>query len=375
MPQLVLIVLIVAACVPPLAAQAPDARVAARAARADERLRALHAEADRLAAEARTLLGDLRRLEVDRRIAAEELQRINDETRAAVDEIASLSEEVRQLEADNEAELPVLRQRLVEVYKLGAGRYTRLLLGTTELRRIGQATRTVALLARSDRERVETRRRRVDALRSARASIEERGARLAMLRTDAQRADAAAARAVRERTALVRDIDQRRDLTARLAGELQLVQEQLQRTIGASGAAGDATGLPLAPFRGDLGWPVAGAVRQRFGGAPGRPLAASASGIEIAAAEGTPVRAVHDGQVAFAGPFMGFGNLVLLQHDGTNVSLYGHLLDVDVTADDTVAAGDVIGSTGVSATGTAGLYFELRIDARPVDPLQWLEQR
>jgi septal ring factor EnvC (AmiA/AmiB activator) len=178
---------------------------------------------------------------------------------------------------------------------------------------------------------------------------------------------------VQEQQALVRRIDERRDLTAQLAGELQLAQENLQNTLRAV-ARGDAiipAPLPLAPFQGDLTWPAEGPVRRRFSGGS----APASSGIEIAAAEGAEVRAVHGGMVAFAEAFAGFGNLVILQHDRQNFTLYGHLLDIAVARGDRVESGQTLGAVGRSPAGQAGLYFELRIDARPVDPLQWLRVR
>ena len=64
------------------------------------------------------------------------------------------------LQASARAELPELQQRLVEIYKLGQARYLRLLLSTPDLRRLGQATRTVAALAKLDRDRIADARSR-----------------------------------------------------------------------------------------------------------------------------------------------------------------------------------------------------------------------
>ena len=60
------------------------------------------------------------------------------------------------------------------------------------------------------------------------------------------------------------------------------------------------------------------------------------NGILIAAAEGTSARAVHEGRVAFADPFAGFGNLVILEHGEGDYSIYGHLRSVGVKRGDTV---------------------------------------
>jgi septal ring factor EnvC (AmiA/AmiB activator) len=84
------------------------------------------------------------------------------------------------------------------------------------------------------------------------------------------------------------------------------------------------------------------------------------------------VRAVHDGAVAHAAPFEGFGTLVILDHGGGGFSLYGHLADAAVAAGAPVERGAVVGRAGRNPEGVNALYFELRIDGQPVDPLQWL---
>ena len=134
------------------------------------------------------------------------------------------------------------------------------------------------------------------------------------------------------------------------------------------------TDLPFQPFRGALDWPVRGRVVTRFG--PSRDgrfgTAIVRNGIEIAAAEGTPVHAVHGGSVAFAAPFAGFGTLVILDHGRGAFTMYGHLGESRVERGARVPRQGVIGTVGVAPAGAAALYFEVRVDGRPADPLQWL---
>ena len=80
--------------------------------------------------------------------------------------------------------------------------------------------------------------------------------------------------------------------------------------------------------------------------------------------------------VAYADLFAGFGNLVIVDHGAQNYSLYGNLLEIAVTKGTRVEQGHVVGTVGAPPTSaTPGLYFELRVDGQPVDPLQWLRKR
>jgi murein hydrolase activator len=135
--------------------------------------------------------------------------------------------------------------------------------------------------------------------------------------------------------------------------------------------------LPLLAFRGDLDWPVAGPVVSAFGRATsGRfGTAVARNGVEIGANEKTPVHAVHEGTVAFVAPFTGFGTLVIVDHGGGAYSLYGHLSQALVTKGASVARRSLIGAVGHTPAGAPALYFELRIDGRPVDPVQWLRRK
>jgi len=338
-------------------------------------MRTLQQEAERLAAEERTLIGDLRRLELERQMRVEEVAQASARSAAIETELTTVRGQIDRLEQERVAQQPELRGRLVELYKLGQARYVRLFLSVADIRRVGQASRLVATLAAQDDERIRSHAERLSALKTARATIETRATELATAKSTAERARVAADRAVAARNARIKEIDAQRDQNAQLSSELQAAQQRLQATLrGLPASSPTPAPLPLRPFRGDLDWPITGALRQRFG--VRTPSGERSNGIEIAATEGTPAHAVHEGVVAFAAPFTGFGNLVIVDHGGESFSLYGNLLDVAVARDQRLSRGDVVGRIGPPIAGAAGagLYFELRVDGRPVDPVEWLKK-
>ena len=87
------------------------------------------------------------------------------------------------------------------------------------------------------------------------------------------------------------------------------------------------------------------------------------------------MRAVHEGTVAFADQFTGYGNLVILDHGEGAYSLYGNLSSLSVARGDRVEAQGPVGASGRNPSGNPSLYFELRVDGKPVDPLQWLKKQ
>jgi septal ring factor EnvC (AmiA/AmiB activator) len=340
---------------------------------ADRRIRDLQAESDRLANQARTLLGELRALELAREIKTQEVKKAEAAREAVAKELEEASARVERLEAQRVSDAPSVNERLVELYKRGRGGYARLLLQTDDLRALGRMSRGVAAVARLDRARFDAHRRTMRAEREALAALETKRASFAAAQADALKARQALDSAIAVHNRRIDELDRKRDLAAQYVGELQTAQAELQQRVSTlPGPA--ATALPLAPFRGSLEWPVTGRVVSRFGtsrdGRSGVPVVRN--GIEIAATPGQPVRAVHAGTVAFAAPFTGFGTLVIVDHGQNAFTLFGHLAEATVEQGASINRGVVLGRAGRNPAGLDVVYFELRIDGRPVDPVQWL---
>ena len=362
------------------AAQSADhARAESQARRVNERLIALQREADALAREQRTLLGDLRRLEIERDLRTAQLRQMEADTQKVALDLGNTGNQIAELEEETEAARPVLEARMVELYKLGSAGYVRLLFNVADLKEFGRAYRMVAALAAIDRHRAAQHQENLVRLRAAHVSLEERRAEMTRLQEAAASARIAAERAAHSRAQLIADIDARRDLTAELASELHAAQQKLQQTLSAinSGAprpAAEGAALPIRPFRGDLDWPIAGRMLTPFGRGTGISRGPAVTGVQFAASEGSPVRAVHDGMVIFTGPFTGYGNLVIVDHGGQTFSLYGQLGMAQVERGATVERGHVLGTAGRILAGIPGITFEMRVDGVPVDPLEWLKK-
>ncbi|MES2181827.1 MAG: peptidoglycan DD-metalloendopeptidase family protein [Pseudomonadota bacterium] len=130
-------------------------------------------------------------------------------------------------------------------------------------------------------------------------------------------------------------------------------------------------GANFAALKGKLRLPVRGDVTNRFG-ANREDSGISWKGLFIRASEGAEVKSVANGRVVFADWLRGFGNLIIVDHGDGYMSLYGNNQAVLKQVGDTVRAGDVIAAVGNSGGNeTNGLYYELRRQSRPFDPLSW----
>ncbi len=156
-----------------------------------------------------------------------------------------------------------------------------------------------------------------------------------------------------------------------------LLKELETRRRAAAARPPSATG-GLRSLKGTLLWPTDGQVVSYFGRQkhPTFNTYIQRKGIEIRAAEGSNIRAVSAGQVAYADWLKGYGLVIIVDHANGVFSLYAHASKILTTVGARIDAGDTIGETGdTGMTGESTLYFELREGAEPVDPLVWLSKR
>lgn len=144
-----------------------------------------------------------------------------------------------------------------------------------------------------------------------------------------------------------------------------------QKEIPVAARCSEAERAPSAFPRSERGfiWPVDGVVVGRYGSKEGLPQ----RGLDIGAPVGTPVWAVADGEVLFAGTQPGYGQLVVIQHDRGLATVYGRNAENCLKAGARVRRGQVVARLGRGdRAGSPYLYFEIRKGAVPVNPKNFL---
>jgi len=147
--------------------------------------------------------------------------------------------------------------------------------------------------------------------------------------------------------------------------------EQSQKSADTALAADVPSGA-FESLRGRMAAPISGKVAARFGAKRGDgPVW---RGIFFKAPEGTEVRAVGPGRIAYAAWMRGWGNVIIVNHGGEYLSIYGFNQTLLKHAGDAVKAGDIIASAGsTGGNEESGLYFELRHLGKPIDPAGWVK--
>jgi septal ring factor EnvC (AmiA/AmiB activator) len=130
-------------------------------------------------------------------------------------------------------------------------------------------------------------------------------------------------------------------------------------------------GANFASQRGKLNLPVRGEISNRFGTSR-EDTGVTWKGLFIRATEGSEVKSIASGKIVFADWMRGFGNLLIIDHGDGYMSLYGNNQALLRKVGETVKGGDTIASVGnTGGNETSGLYYELRKQSKPLDPMAW----
>jgi len=199
-------------------------------------------------------------------------------------------------------------------------------------------------------------------------TLESESAREVQQLADARRQRAETLAKVKSR------IRSRSDELAKLQREARALEKLVEELRRAIEEFPELAERPFQQVKGKLPWPVNGKLLARFGELrAGGPL--KWQGVVIGAPRGTQVRSPYHGRVVYADWLPGLGMLVVLDHGGGYMSLYGHNEQLYRRVGDRVAPGDVLAAVG-DAAGLAqpGLYLEIRKGKQVLDPLGWLRK-
>ncbi len=354
---------------------APTHPTDARLVRVRERKAALERDLRAMRGAERSLLGEVEKLELEVRLRTEQLRESELVLQRVQQELDVTVARVAKMEAEVALARPQVTQRARDLYKLGELSYLRMLLSVEHPSDLFRGYRFVTALARRDRVRMAGFRETLDTLQRTRGDLALQTGEAQTLRAQLDRHRRSLDADRRRKTEMLTRLVEKKEVQALYLQELEEAEGRLSGLI--SGLADGDAAVPISAFRGALPWPVPGRVRSGFGRQRHARFDTYTvhNGIEIEAPLDTPVKAVHEGRVAYADLFRGYGMLVVIDHGGKHHTLYAHLADIAVTTGQKVATGDVVGTVGSTDLGGPGLYFESRFQGRPQDPREWLKER
>ena len=363
-------------CALPAALAAPRrAQTVAQLKAVQAEITRLHANETRGQAEMDRATRELKSAELSLGTARGTLAELQSERAQRAARRAQLAAQKRQRETQIAADRETLAGELRAAYLIGGDEPLKLLLNQQDPARAGRMFAYYSYFGRAraaELERIAADVRQLDALDAELAADEQRLAALASQQSVelTQLEDARSQRraALASLQAESRTREQRLERLQRERAGLEVLVRRLRRAIPALPAGNDA----FSRLHGELDWPVTGRIEASFGQTRAGGL--KWDGMLIDTARGAQVRAVYQGRVIFADWLPGLGLLVIIDHGGGYLSLYGHNERLYKKVGDRVAAGDPIAAAGDSGgSSRPELYFEIRKGDRPIDPRPWFK--
>lgn len=288
---------------------------------------------------------------------------------------------IEHLQAQIEQRRERIGERLRRLYALSKLGATGTLFRMARYETFAKDSHTLALLQAADRRAIAEYQQLNERLRTRKAEAAATLERLDGLRAELEEETAQLAERERFLQASLADLRENRELYQRYLADLEQTMERMQAAVTRleeqSREQENAAARRSAPpetLRGRLPPPARGRVLAGFGERdPRYELKKFQRGIVLRVAENAPVQAVAGGRAVHAGPFRGYQELVVLDHGRGLFTVYGHLEGLQVEQGQWVDGGARLGNATYQPVDEAyNLYFELRHDGEPRDPLDWL---
>lgn len=318
------------------------------------------------------------------------LRELSQQQKSANRDLEQLQRQSSQLEKDMRNEQALLSKLLYQQYLGGKQEYLKLLLNNHDPNQVVRELQYYDYIARSRAAWLKTLRGNLLKLQSVTTEARQKTLEIASLQKEeqAQRQHLESEKSARQKTLdkIAKQLKQQRKEMGRLQRDenrLSQLVEKLSRMLSQTRKKGplneklpDSTfdGKPFATLKGKLALPVKGEIANRFASA--RPdSTVSWKGLFLRASASQSVKAIAAGRVVFADWLRGFGNLLIIDHGNGYMSLYGNNESLFKQVGDTLRGGDSIASVGNSGGNEeSGLYFELRHEGKPLDPMKWVSR-
>lgn len=308
--------------------------------------------------------------EIDRRI-----RNLQQEQRRGDKKILAVRGDIDQGRRDLREQERKLQKRLVALYKEGNVGILKILFSSNTPMELAEQYEYLSRIMANDKEMMADFRAVIQQQQTRLADLErlQQQQQRRLVEEQAEREDARSARQLQAQLLSKVRLD-KSQLHAELqqlkenARKLEELVQQLSRRKG--GEAGQ-----FVAQKGRLPWPLKGALLVGFGTQKNPELGTlyESHGIQIAASSGMKMKAVASGKVVFASWFKGYGNLLIVSHDGGFHTLYAQADRLLKQVGERVEVGEPLALAGLP--GEQGIYFEVRQQGAPVNPLSWLQAR
>lgn len=283
---------------------------------------------------------------------------------------------------DLESQIEISKQKLKKIvrilYKIGSNTYLKIFIRVDSIDQLFKNYRLFMSLIRFKSEEMSKIKANILLLNNVRSQLQDEYAKIQGFK-QLQELKMQNTRGLKqEKLNLVRKINADKDKYFQLLEELRYEAARLNGVLSGHKVKSSLTVIDLKKIKGRLNWPLNGKVISSFGKKKSIRFDTYTidNGIEISPNSSDRVKAVYAGDVVYAEYYKGYGNLIIIQHSRDLYSLYGHCKEILKKVGDSINAGEEIAIAGDTGT-TFGksLYFEVRINLKSQDPIEWLKKK
>ena len=289
--------------------------------------------------------------------------------------IFSLEPRLKKAEQKIKSHKKILGLRLRSIYKEGPMFPLRVAFSSNNVTDLMQRLKYMDLIAQQDSQMLQEYLTKLEKIKQDKSSLYKVRAKLVSLKKNTVSKKREIEKTKKEKSVYLKKIKRKKNLSVKVRKELlaasnnlnSLIDKLLMKLVSGEG-------LDISDKKGRLKLPLKGRILNKFGRKRVKEYESYIvyNGINVRARRGTPVQAVFDGKVLYTGELEGYGNLVIVGHGKEYHSLYGHLDSIKVAANKVVKTGEVIALSGDSGSLEGEtLYFELRKNGKPIEPVRW----
>ena len=289
--------------------------------------------------------------------------------------IFSLEPRLKKAEQKIKSHKKILGLRLRSIYKEGPMFPLRVAFSSNNVTDLMQRLKYMNLIAQQDSQMLQEYLTKLEKIKQDKSSLYKVRAKLVSLKKNTVSKKREIEKTKKEKSVYLKKIKRKKNLSVKVRKELlaasnnlnSLIDKLLMKLVSGEG-------LDISDKKGRLKLPLKGRILNKFGRKRVKEYESYIvyNGINVRAKKGTPVQAVFDGKVLYTGELEGYGNLVIVGHGKEYHSLYGHLDSIKVAANKIIKTGEVIALSGDSGSLEGEtLYFELRKNGKPIEPVRW----
>jgi septal ring factor EnvC (AmiA/AmiB activator) len=351
----------------------------------EQQIKSIKDEINNLQKEESGYLETLHKIEKLLRDTEKELQTIEKDLEFAQKEIKQGEDELIFEKRMLKEKTRLLENRLREIYKRHLIGYLEILFNSESFSDFLSRFRYIKNILSLDAEVINDIRQQMKKIEDNKMNLENREEILSLLKREVEKGKENIEFSIKAKKSIINKINSQKEVYLKSLKELEQssleIKNIIERTYKQQEEDSkrvtqkEVPAITLKPKKGILALPVQGKLISGYGRHKNTDFNTYTfnSGIDISAPLGQVVHAAGSGEVIYTGSIKGYGQIIIIDHGGRVTTLYAHLSKILIDIGDKVKKGQLIGQVGDSGgVSSTRLHFEVRVEGKPTDPMNWL---